>query len=409
MQSTRRLPVTVLSGFLGSGKTTVLNHILKNRDGIKVAVIVNDMSEVNVDAGLIKSGGAQLSRTEETLVELSNGCICCTLREDLLNEVSKLAKDGKFDYLIIESTGIAEPLPVAETFTFEDESGFSLSQIADLDTMVTVVDAGNFLKDYSSSEDLADRDLEANEEDERAIVDLLIEQVEFANVLLVSKIDLVSNEELNNLTSILKRLNPEALVVPIREGEVEPKLILNTGRFDFLKAAEAPGWLKELRGEHLPETEEYGVTSFVYRSRKPFHPQKFWDILQEEWPGVIRSKGFFWLASRMDSVGGWSQAGGACRTEDAGLWWAATPRSEWPEEELEREISFQWQEPYGDRRQEIVLIGVDMDHAEITSLLDGCLVSDEEFSCGPISWESFSDPFPKWEIRKEEELESPSR
>ncbi|EQA35920.1 CobW/P47K family protein [Leptospira inadai serovar Lyme str. 10] len=409
MLVSRRLPVTVLSGFLGSGKTTVLNHILKNREGLKVAVIVNDMSEVNIDANLIKSGGAQLSRTEETLVELSNGCICCTLREDLLNEISKLAKDGKFDYLLIESTGIAEPLPVAETFTFEDESGFSLSQIADLDTMVTVIDAWNFLKDYSSSEDLSDRDLAANEEDTRTIVDLLIEQVEFANVLLINKTDLVSQEELLNLASILKRLNPDALIIPVREGKVDPKLILNTGRFDFLKAAEAPGWLKELRGEHLPETEEFGVSSFVYRARRPFHPHRFWDILQEEWPGVIRSKGFFWLATRPDWVGGWSQAGGACRTENAGLWWAATPRSEWPEKDAEKEILSQWQEPYGDRRQEIVLIGVDMDHEEITSLLDGCLVTAEEFSYGPSGWESFSDPFPDWEIRMEEELENPSR
>ncbi|RHX89170.1 zinc metallochaperone GTPase ZigA [Leptospira stimsonii] len=403
--SRSKLPVSVLSGFLGAGKTTVLNHILHNRDGLKIAVIVNDLSEVNIDAGLIRSGGADLKRSEEKLVTMSNGCICCTLREDLLQEVGKLAREKKFDYLLIESTGIAEPLPIAETFTFEDEEGNSLSQIAQLDTMITIVDAKNFLSDFSSSEDLKDRDLNSEEDDERTIVDLLIEQVEFANVILINKIDLISEEELLRLRSILRKLNPEAHIHAIQEGKVPLQKILNTGLFDFENASNAPGWLKELRGEHKPETEEYGISSIVYRARKPFHPERFYETISKEWPGVIRSKGFFWLASRMDWVGGWSQAGPSCRTENIGRWWAAIPRSEWPTEleDLE-EIESEWEERFGDRRQEIVLIGVDMNEDGIRELLNNCLLTDEEMLLGQKRWSSFSDPFPNWEIDIEEEF-----
>ncbi|MBM9500696.1 zinc metallochaperone GTPase ZigA [Leptospira sp. 201903071] len=399
----KKLPVSVLSGFLGAGKTTVLNHILHNREELKIAVIVNDLSEVNIDAGLIRSGGADLKRAEEKLVTMSNGCICCTLREDLLEEVGKLARENKFDYLLIESTGIAEPLPIAETFTFEDENGNSLSDFASLDTMITVVDAKNFLKDFASSEELKDRNLNSEEEDDRTIVDLLIEQIEFANVILINKIDLVSQEQLRSLRAILIKLNPEAKIYPIQEGKIPLKEILNTKLFDFESAANAPGWLQELRGEHKPETEEYGISSFVFRSKKPFHPDRFYKLIGEEWPGVIRSKGFFWLASRMDWVGGWSQAGASCRTENAGRWWARIPRSEWPTEKEDLdEIASYWQEPYGDRRQEIVLIGVDMKEDEIRELLNGCLLTEEEMFLGEKAWRDFFDPFPPWEIELEE-------
>ena len=393
-----KLPVTVLSGFLGAGKTTVLSHILNNRENKKVAVIVNDMSEINIDAATVKSE-VSLNRSEEKLIEMSNGCICCTLREDLLEEVNKLAKEGRFDHLVIESTGISEPLPVAETFTFADEEGVSLSDVAKLDTMVTVVDAVNFLKDYQEAKYLKDKGESLGEDDERSVADLLVDQVEFADLILISKTDLVNTEDLERLKAILKTLNTDAKVLPIEHGNVDIDKVLNTGLFDFERARQAPGWLKEMRGEHIPETEEYGIGSFCYEARRPFHPDKFHEFLHntKQYGKLIRSKGFFWLATRPEYAGQWSQAGGIARYGFAGLFWKAVPKKDWPEdEEYLASIKNQWVEPFGDMRQELVFIGQNLDQKQIIKKLDECLLTEEELLKGRAYWESLNDPFPAW-------------
>ena len=394
-----KLPVTVLSGFLGAGKTTVLTHILNNRQNKKVAVIVNDMSEINIDSSMIQNE-VELSHKEEKLIEMSNGCICCTLREDLLIEVNKLAKEKRFDYLVIESTGISEPLPVAETFTFADEEGVSLSDVSKLDTMVTVVDAVNFLKDYDEAKYLKDvgESLESlGEEDERSVADLLVDQVEFADILLISKTDLVIKEDLDKLIAILKTLNTNAKIIPISKGEIDIEKILNTGLFDFEKAEQAPGWLKEMRGEHIPETEEYGISSFTYKARKPFYPQKFFDFLHNKNHAgkLIRSKGYFWLATRPQFAGHWSQAGGIARYGFAGMFWKAVPRENWPEDQDSLDsIKESWEEPFGDMRQELVFIGQGLDKKQVTEALDKCLISDDDLLQGKQHWATFQDPFP---------------
>ena len=393
-----KLPVTVLSGFLGAGKTTVLSHILNNREEKKVAVIVNDMSEINIDSEIVKNE-VTLNRSEEKLVEMSNGCICCTLREDLLEEVTNLAKQGRFDYLVIESTGISEPLPVAETFTFADENGISLSDVATLDTMVTVVDSVNFLKDYEDAKYLQDTGESLGDDDERSVADLLVDQVEFADVILISKTDLVSTDELKRLKAILKTLNTSANLIAIENGNVDISKVLSTGLFDFEKAQRAPGWLKEMRGEHVPETEEYGISSFSYEARRPFNPTKFFKFLHgtKDYGKLIRSKGFFWLATRPEFAGQWSQAGGIAHYGFAGMFWKAVPKKDWPsDEDYLESIKEQWVEPFGDMRQELVFIGQNLDKEKILERLDECLLTEDEVLRGKSYWMTLEDPFPSW-------------
>ncbi|MEK4712318.1 GTP-binding protein [Sporosarcina sp. FSL K6-5500] len=391
MNEIKKVPVTVLSGYLGAGKTTVLNHLLANREGLRIAVIVNDMSEINIDSALIQNNG--FSRTEEKLIELSNGCICCTLREDLMIEVEKLVAEGNIDYIIIESTGISEPIPVAQTFTYIDEEvGIDLSKVCRLDSMVTVVDAFRFWKDYESGETLLDRKQTDDENDHRDIADLLVDQLEFANILLVNKLDLINEDYKEPFFAFLKKVNPDAEIIPIEFGRVDPVKILNRQLFDFDKSSQGAGWIKELNEEHVPETDEYGITSFVYRRSRPFHPERWHEWLTGFPQEIVRSKGFFWLATRPDMAGLLSQAGSSIIFQGAGQWIAALPKAQ---QKLvfadDPELLERWDDKHGDRQTELVFIGLDMDREEIEEDLDDCLLTEEEMA---MDWSGFADPLP---------------